>query len=59
MIEPLVRRYGAGGERADLAPAICAYEFMNEPDFVVEEWERDVSSHVSRRRCRSTCWPSW
>ena len=24
------------------------FEFMNEPDFVVEEWERDLSSRVSR-----------
>ena len=48
VIEPLVRRYGRAGERADLAPAILAYEFMNEPDFVIEEWERDLSPRVSR-----------
>ena len=48
VVEPLLRRYGTGGERADLAPSILAVEFMNEPDFVVEEWERDVSSRVSR-----------
>ena len=48
VIEPLVRRYGPGGARADLSPHVFAFEFMNEPDFVVEEWERDVSSHVSR-----------
>src|SRR5688572_2615234 len=48
VIEPLVRRYGRDGARADLSPHIFAFEFMNEPDFVVEEWERDVSSHVSR-----------
>lgn len=48
VIVPLVRRYGRSGERADLAPAILAYEFMNEPDFVIEEWERDLSAHVSR-----------
>jgi hypothetical protein len=48
VIEPLVRRYGRSGERADLAGAVLAYEFMNEPDFVVQEWERDLSSHVSR-----------
>ena len=36
------------GDRGDLAPAILAYEFMNEPDFVIEEWERDLSSHVPR-----------
>ena len=45
---PLVRRYGPSGERSDLAPAVLGYELMNEPDFVVEEWERDLSSHVPR-----------
>jgi hypothetical protein len=45
---PLVRRYGRGGARADLGEAIFAYELMNEPDFVIEEWERDLSSHVAR-----------
>jgi hypothetical protein len=45
---PLIRRYGSSGERSDLAAAIFGYEFMNEPDFVVEEWERDLSSHVPR-----------
>jgi len=48
VIEPLVRRYGRDGARADLSAHIFAFEFMNEPDFVVEEWERDVSSHVSQ-----------
>jgi hypothetical protein len=48
VIEPLVRRYGHAGERADLADALLAYELMNEPDFIVEEWERDLSSHVAR-----------
>jgi hypothetical protein len=48
VIEPLVRRYGHRGRRADLADGILAYELMNEPDFVVEEWERDLSSHVAR-----------
>jgi len=43
----LVRRYGASGERSDLAPAVGAYEFMNEPDFVIDEWEADVSRHVT------------
>jgi hypothetical protein len=43
---PLVRRYGPSGARADLGSALLAYEFMNEPDFVIEEWERDVSSRV-------------
>jgi hypothetical protein len=45
---PLVRRYGRSGERADLGSAVLGYEFMNEPDFVVEEWERDLSPHVPR-----------
>ncbi len=48
VVEPLVRRYGHDGERADLGSAILAFEFMNEPDFVVEEWERDLSRHVAR-----------
>jgi hypothetical protein len=48
VIEPLVRRYGAAGQRGDLGDQILAFEFMNEPDFVVEEWERDLSSEVSR-----------
>lgn len=48
LLRPLVARYGPRGERGDLAPAILAYEFMNEPDWVVEEWERDLSSHVRR-----------
>jgi hypothetical protein len=48
VFEPLVRRYGDGGARADLADQIFAFELMNEPDWVVEEWERDVSPHVRR-----------
>ena len=48
VLGPLVRRYGRSGARADLADWVFAFEFMNEPDFVVEEWERDVSSHVGR-----------
>jgi hypothetical protein len=48
VIEPLLRRYGAAGERGDLGSQIFAVELMNEPDFIVEEWERDVSSRVSR-----------
>ncbi|HVQ16131.1 MAG TPA: hypothetical protein VMS40_21165 [Vicinamibacterales bacterium] len=46
VIEPLVRRYGTAGERADLGAQILAFEFMNEPDFIIEEWERDLSSRV-------------
>jgi hypothetical protein len=48
LVEPLVRRYGRAGDRADLAKQIFAFEFMNEPDFVVEEWERDLSPRVNR-----------
>jgi hypothetical protein len=48
VIEPLVRRYGTAGVRPDLGARIFAFEFMNEPDFVVEEWERDLSGHVVR-----------
>ena len=47
VFEPLVRRYSSSGERGDLAPAVGAYEFMNEPDFVIDEWEKDVSRHVA------------
>jgi hypothetical protein len=48
VFQPLVRRYTAHGARADLADHVLAWELMNEPDFVVEEWERDVSSRVAR-----------
>ena len=48
VLEPLVRRYGRSGERADLESSVLAYEFMNEPDWVIEEWERDLSRHVAR-----------
>jgi hypothetical protein len=48
ILVPLVRRYGHFGERADLKEQLLAFEFMNEPDFVVDEWEQDLSSHVSR-----------
>lgn len=46
VIEPLVSRYGSQGARADLAPHLFAFELMNEPDFVVEEWEAHLSSRV-------------
>ncbi len=47
VIAPIVRRYGSLGERADLAPSVFAYELMNEPDFVIEEWEQDISREVA------------
>jgi hypothetical protein len=46
VIVPFISRYGPAGARADLAPHLFAVEFMNEPDFVVEEWEAHLSSHV-------------
>jgi hypothetical protein len=48
LLLPVIRRYGPYGDRADLAPQVAAYEFMNEPDFIVDEWERDLSPHVAR-----------
>jgi hypothetical protein len=49
LLVPLFRRYGPFGPRADLAAAsVLAWEFMNEPDWIVEEWERDLSRHVAR-----------
>jgi hypothetical protein len=48
VLEPFVRRYGDGGARADLQDCIFAFEFMNEPDFVVDEWERDRSRRVTK-----------
>jgi hypothetical protein len=48
VFEPLVRRYSPAGTRGDLAESIFAFELMNEPDFVVEEWERDRSAYVAR-----------
>jgi hypothetical protein len=47
-IEPFVRRYGYDGARGDLRDRIFAFEFMNEPDFIVDEWERDRSQRVTR-----------
>jgi hypothetical protein len=46
VIEPLVSRYGSQGARADLGSHLFAFELMNEPDFIVEEWEQHVSPHV-------------
>jgi len=48
VIEPFVRCYGEGGARNDLRNQIFAFEFMNEPDFVIDEWERDRSARVTR-----------
>jgi len=47
-IAPFVRRYGDDGARADLKECIFAFEFMNEPDFVIDEWDRDRSPRVRR-----------
>ncbi len=46
VLEPVIRRYGSSGVRSDLAGQVAFWEFMNEPDFVVDEWEQDVSRHV-------------
>jgi hypothetical protein len=48
VITPFVRRYGDDGVRADLKECIFAFEFMNEPDFVIDEWERDRNRRVRR-----------
>ena len=48
VVVPVLRRYGPLGERGDLSSQIAAWEFMNEPDWIVEEWERDLSRHVAR-----------
>jgi hypothetical protein len=48
VLVPVLRRYGPDGIRRDLAAQVLAWEFMNEPDWVIEEWERDLSSHVPR-----------
>jgi hypothetical protein len=47
-IAPFVWRYGHDGARSDLKDCIFAFEFMNEPDFVIDEWERDRSRRVRR-----------
>jgi hypothetical protein len=48
VFEPVLRRYGPRGARADLGDQVAAWELMNEPDWVVEEWEQDLSRHVPR-----------
>jgi hypothetical protein len=48
VIDPVVSRYGDGGGRSDLGGNLLAFEMMNEPDFVIEEWERDRSRRVRR-----------
>jgi hypothetical protein len=47
VFEPLVTRYGASGERLDLEGQIASFELMNEPDFVISDWKRDLSRHVA------------
>ncbi len=47
VLEPIVERYGPSGPRADLSTVVAAYELMNEPDFVVNEWT-DLSRRVRR-----------
>jgi hypothetical protein len=48
VLVPMLHRYGPLGARADLSNQVAAWEFMNEPDWTIEEWERDVSRHVAR-----------
>jgi hypothetical protein len=48
VLVPVLRRYGPAGARADLADRVVAWELMNEPDWVIEEWERDLSRYVAR-----------
>jgi len=48
VLEPLVLRYSEGGARGDLAGQIFAFEFLNEPDFIIDEWERDLSPRAAR-----------
>jgi len=48
VLEPLTVRYSEGGARSDLTAQIFAFELMNEPDFVIEEWERDLSPRAAR-----------
>ena len=37
IVVPLARRYGTGGVRRDLRPAIHAWDLLNEPDWIVRE----------------------
>jgi hypothetical protein len=48
VVVPMLHRYGPLGPRADLSDQVAAWEFMNEPDWVIDEWERDLSRHVAR-----------
>jgi hypothetical protein len=48
VLAPIIQRYAPRGVRADLAHRLLAYELMNEPDFIIEEWEADVSRDVPR-----------
>jgi hypothetical protein len=48
VLAPIVQRYGLTGARADLGGQVLAFELMNEPDFIIEEWESDVSARVTR-----------
>lgn len=37
IVAPLAARYGSGGRRRDLRPAIHAWDLLNEPDWIVRE----------------------
>lgn len=48
VVVPVLRRYGPRGPRADLSNVVAGWELMNEPDWIIEEWESDLSRHVMR-----------
>jgi len=48
VLVPVLQRYGHHGARRDLSGQVIAWELMNEPDWIIEEWERDLSPHVAR-----------
>jgi hypothetical protein len=48
VLAPIVQRYGPLGIGGDVSQQLLAYELMNEPDFIIEEWEADVSTEVPR-----------
>lgn len=38
IVAPLAARYGSGGVRRDLRPAVHAWDLLNEPDWIVREF---------------------
>lgn len=37
VVTPIAARYGAHGPRADLGRAVCAWDLLNEPDWIVDD----------------------